>query len=108
MIKIAPPPPKVPFEVPYESIFHGAPLMGCGDMSVDVEVPGGCRQREFHLLQLLGQYDLTTCKGEDKSMYYNNFLKAPAYLSTFENFPGVESARQLVSDILPIARGCYK
>ena len=31
-----------------------------------------------------------------------------AYLSTFENFPGVESARQLVSDILPIARGCYK
>ena len=31
-----------------------------------------------------------------------------AYLSTFENFPGVESARQLVSDILPIARGRYK
>ena len=30
------------------------------------------------------------------------------YLSTFENFPGVESARQLVSDILPIARGRYK
>ena len=30
------------------------------------------------------------------------------YLSTFENFPGVESARHLVSDILPIARGCYK
>ena len=31
-----------------------------------------------------------------------------SYLSTFENFPGVESARQLVSDILPIARGRYK
>ena len=30
------------------------------------------------------------------------------YLSTFENFPGVESARQLVSDILPIVRGRYK
>ena len=30
------------------------------------------------------------------------------YLSTFENFPGVESARQLVSDILHIARGRYK
>ena len=31
-----------------------------------------------------------------------------SYLSTFENFPGVESARQLVCDILPIARGRYK
>ena len=31
-----------------------------------------------------------------------------SYLSTFENFPGVESAQQLVSDILPIARGRYK
>ena len=31
-----------------------------------------------------------------------------SYLSTFENFPGVESARQLVGDILPIARGRYK
>ena len=30
-----------------------------------------------------------------------------AYLSTFENFPGVESVWQLVSDILPIARGRY-
>ena len=30
------------------------------------------------------------------------------YLSTFDNFPGVENARQLVSDILPIARGRYK
>ena len=33
---------------------------------------------------------------------------ANTYLSTFENFPGVESVRQLVSDILPIARGRYK
>ena len=33
---------------------------------------------------------------------------AHSYLSTFENFSGVESARQLVSDILPIARGRYK
>ena len=31
-----------------------------------------------------------------------------SYLSTFENFPGVESARQLVSDSLPITRGRYK
>ena len=31
-----------------------------------------------------------------------------SYLSIFENFPGVESARQLVSDILPIVRGHYK
>ena len=46
----------------------------------------------------------------------NSFWRAPswiilsgnAYLSTFENFPGVESARQLVSDILRIARGRYK
>ena len=42
-----------------------------------------------------------------------NFIKCEenmsiTYLSTFENFPGVESARQLVSDILPIARGRYK
>ena len=35
-------------------------------------------------------------------------VSVDAYLSTFENFPGVESARQLVSDILPIARGRYK
>ena len=34
--------------------------------------------------------------------------RARAYLSTFENVPGVESAQQLVSNILPIARGRYK
>ena len=33
---------------------------------------------------------------------------AESYLSTFDNFHGVENARQLVSDILPIARGRYK
>ena len=37
-----------------------------------------------------------------------SFFRTLSYLSTFENFPGVESARQLVSDILPIARGRYK
>ena len=40
--------------------------------------------------------------------YYTNDTMYCSYLSTFENFPGVESARQLVSDILPIARGHYK
>ena len=36
------------------------------------------------------------------------YINLDAYLSTFENFPGVESVRQLVSDILPIVRGRYK
>ena len=46
-------------------------------------------------------------RNEVTGMTYSMFTLT-SYLSTFENFPGVESVRQLVSDILPIARGRYK
>ena len=59
-------------------------------------------------LQDINHYVNINIRHNNINISMSNSAKYHPYLSTFENFPGVESARQLVSDILPIARGRYK